>query len=103
MVDYREIGFNERDLEEVERKIRNEYNADDLVDRLTRAEIAAMWNAIEGEYDYSWLPDDPAEDILFYYIRETLARNIQSNECELCNQSLRHYFDYWYTKRRDFT
>ena len=52
---------------------------------------------VEGEYNYCFLRDNPAEQILFYYLRETLIKAIASDECELNNQEIRHYFDYWYT------
>lgn len=100
MIDYREENYTPEDLEAVRRRIRNSaLTTEELVESLSNAEVAAMWFDVESEYNYFFNCEDPAEKILCYYLRETLLRNIASDECELNNQELRHYFEYWYALR----
>lgn len=102
-MDYRDISFSQMHLEEVRRRIRNDaLTAEELVDSLADEEVAAMWDAIEEEYSYDYLENDPhiVYKILFYYLRETLLKNIVTDECELNNQELRHYFEYWFALRK---
>ena len=101
MIDYRDVNHTPEDLDNVRRRIRNSaLTADELIESLTDAEVAAMWFEIEGEYNYYFLCEDPASQIFFYYLRETLQKNIVADECELNNQEIRHYFEYWNTLRR---
>lgn len=98
MIDYRDVNYTPEDLDKVRRRIRNSaLTVEEMIESLTDAEVAAMWFEVEGEYNYCFLRDNPAEQILFYYLRETLIKAIASDECELNNQEIRHYFDYWYT------
>ena len=100
MIDYRDVNHTPEDLDNVRRRIRNSaLTADELIESLTDAEVAAMWFEIEGEYNYYFLCEDPAPQIFFYYLRETLQKSIAADECELNNQEIRNYFEYWYTLR----
>ena len=101
MIDYREVNYSTEDLDRVRRRIRNAaLTVDEMIESLTDAEVAAMWFEIEGEYNYYFSGKDSAAKIFFLYLRETLMKNIVSDECELNNQEIRNYFEYWYTLHR---
>ena len=98
MIDYREVNYSPEDLDSVRRRIRNAaLTVDEMIESLSDAEIAAMWFEIEEEYKYYFSGEDAAHKIFFLYLRETLLKNIVADVCDLNNQELRHYFEYWYT------
>ena len=100
MIDYRDENYTPEDLDAVRRRIRNSaLTAEELTESLSPSEVAAMWFDIEGEYNYYFNYEDAAREILFLYLRETLLRNIATYECELNDQEIRNYFDYWYALR----